>query len=48
MLDLPFKLGLPFVLWAAFYIGDLRGDRVEPVVAAPRPTPLPRGRKKPR
>lgn len=48
LMDLPFKLGLPFVLWAAFYLGDLRGDRVEPVVAAPRPAPLPRGRKKAR
>lgn len=49
LLDLPFKLGLPFVLWAAFYLGDLRGDRpAEPVVAAPRPAPLPRGRKKAR
>ncbi len=48
MLDLPFKLGLPFVLWAAFYFGDLRGDPTQPVVAAARPNPLPRGRKKAR
>jgi hypothetical protein len=47
-MDLPFKLGLPFVLWAAFYFGDLRGgDRIEPA-AAPSPVALPRGRKKKR
>ncbi len=47
LMDLPFKLGLPFLLWAGFYLGDLRGDRVEPVPAqAPRTAPLPRAKKK--
>ncbi len=47
LMDLPFKLGLPFVLWAAFYMGDLRGDRVEPLAApVPRIPPPPRGRRK--
>ncbi len=47
LMDLPFKLGLPFVLWGAFYLGDLRGDRVEPATAAPS-IRLPRSRKKAR
>lgn len=26
LLDLPLKLGLPFLLWAAFYVGDLMAE----------------------
>lgn len=48
LMDLPFKLGLPFLLWAAFYIGDLRGDPTTPAAPAPRSAPLPRGRKRAR
>jgi hypothetical protein len=29
LLDLPFKLGLPLMLWVGFYFGELRADRRE-------------------
>ncbi len=46
LLDLPFKLGLPFLLWAGFYLADLRGERLEPVPAPSSRPGSARGRKK--
>jgi hypothetical protein len=37
LLDLPFKLGLPFLLWAGFYLGQMPGIRTPEPAAARTP-----------
>ncbi|HXU45228.1 MAG TPA: hypothetical protein VN783_06865 [Thermoanaerobaculia bacterium] len=37
LLDLPFKLGLPFLLWAGCYLGDLQGRPPAEAPESPRP-----------